>query len=97
MSILFAIFITLYISQATGYYDYEQYKRIELTKEKIAQFEKDIKEGKEINVKNYLDTVKYDYNNSAARSGLKISNFIQDSVRIGIDGILSFFGLLLGN
>jgi hypothetical protein len=97
LSLLFAIFLTLYISQATGYYDYEQYKKVEITNDKIAQFEQDVKDGKEIKVENYLDNVKTDYNNNASRVGMKISSTIKKYVRGGIDGTLSFFGLLLGD
>ncbi len=91
MSILFAIFLTLYISQAIGYYDYEQYKKVELTSEKIAEFEQDIKDGKEIDIKDYLENVNIDYNNSASKAGLKLSSSIKKYVRTGIDGTLSFF------
>ncbi|HHT38622.1 MAG TPA: hypothetical protein GXZ95_04325 [Mollicutes bacterium] len=97
LTILFAIFLTLYISQAVGYYDYEQYKKVELTKEKIAQFEQDIKEGKQIDVNTYLENVKVDYNNNASKTGLKLSTAIKKYVRSGIDGTLAFFSLLLGN
>jgi len=96
LSILFAIFMTLYISQATGYYDYEQYQKTELTKEKIAQFEQDVKDGKEIQVENYLESVHTDYNNKASKAGLKISNTIQKCVKSGINMTLTFFGVLLG-
>ena len=96
LSILFAIFMTLYISQATGYYDYEQYQKTELTKEKIAQFEQDVKDGKEIQVENYLESVDTDYNNKASKAGLKISSTIQKYVKSGINMTLTFFGVLLG-
>lgn len=96
LGILFAIFMTLYISQATGYYDYEQYKKTELTKEKIAQFEKDVKEGKDIKIEDYLETVKTDYNNTATKAGLNMSNTIKKWVKNGINGTLSFFAMLFG-
>jgi hypothetical protein len=96
LSILFAIFLTLYVSQATGYYDYEQYKKVTLTKDRIAQFEQDVKDGKKINVEDYLENVDIDHNNNASKAGLKISDTIKKYVRAGIDGTLSFFSLLLG-
>jgi L-ribulose-5-phosphate 3-epimerase UlaE len=96
LSILFAIFLTLYISQATGYYDYEQYQKTELTKEKIVQFEEDVKAGKKIKVENYLESIDTDFNNSASRAGLKISDTIQKCVKSGINISLTFFGVLLG-
>ena len=36
-------FIIVYFSQITGYYQYQNYKKSELTKEQIKQFESDIK------------------------------------------------------
>lgn len=97
ISLLFAVFLTLYISQATGYYDYEQYKKVELTKDKISQFEQDVKSGKDIKVQDYLENVQTDYSNNASKTGLKISNTIKKYVRTGINGTLSFLSMLLGD
>jgi hypothetical protein len=96
LSLLFAVFMTLYISQATGYYDYEQYKKVELTKDKIAEFEQDVKDGKEIKIEKYLQNVKTDYNNSASRAGIQFSNTISKYVKSTINGTLSFLGILFG-
>ena len=46
-------FTAIYISEATGYYEFEQHNKKVLTEEKIKQFEKDVKEGREIKVENY--------------------------------------------
>ncbi|MDD2469387.1 MAG: hypothetical protein PHI22_00380 [Bacilli bacterium] len=97
LSLLFAIFITLYISQATGYYDYEQYKKVELTKDKIALFEQDVKDGKPVDINNYLENVTYDYNNNVSKTGLRLSSMIKKHVRSGIDGVLSFLSMLFGD
>lgn len=96
LSILFAIFITLYISQTTGYYNYEQYKKTELTKEKIAEFERDLKEGKEIKIDNYINKTEVNYNNNASLMGLKISNTIKKYMKKGIDGTLTMLSMLFG-
>ena len=96
LAILFAIFMTLYISQATGYYDYEQYKKVSITKDKISQFEQDVRDGKEIRVENYLDNVQIDYNNKVSKTGLKLSSTIKKYVKSSINGTLEFFGMLLG-
>lgn len=75
---LFLLFLSLYISQATGYYKYQESKKTTLTKEAIKRFEKDVKNGKNINVKNYLQEEKH-YNNKASILGLQISNLIENS------------------
>jgi hypothetical protein len=91
------LFLTLYISQAIGYYDYEQYKKVQLTEDKIAQFEQDVKDGKKIEINNYLENVDTDYNNKVSSAGLKLSRTINKYVKSSVNGVLTFFGVLLGN
>jgi len=79
--VLFIIFISLYISQSSGYYEYEQYKKVELTKDQIKQFEKDIKDGKKIDVKDYIGETKKEYGNKVSNAGLKISETIEEYVQ----------------
>ena len=56
---LFIIFMTLYFSQLTGYYEYRNYQKMVMTEEQIKQFEQDIKDGKEVDIKDYtVNTVK---------------------------------------
>lgn len=76
--LLIIMFLALYISQATGYYNYEAEKKTTLTKEAIIHFEEDIKAGKEINVKNYLEE-ETNYNNIYTKAGRKLSSIIETS------------------
>ena len=75
---LFILFISLYIGQATGYYKYEDSKKSILTKSAIKRFEKDLKDGKELKAKNYLEEEK-NYSNTPSRIGLGLSNFLENS------------------
>ena len=77
-SILILLFIGLYISQVTGYYEYTESKKTTLTKDAINRFEKDVKEGKEISAKNYLEEEK-EYNNKVSKLGITVSNLIEKS------------------
>ena len=52
--ILFAIFITVFISNKYGYYEYQKHEQVTLTQEQIKQFEQDVKDGKEVDLENYL-------------------------------------------
>ena len=47
-------FTAIYVSEATGYYEYEQHKKVILTEEKIKEFENDVKNGKNINIKDVI-------------------------------------------
>ena len=75
--ILFILFISLYIGQATGYYKYNNKKNI-LTKGAIKKFEKDVKNGKKVDMKNYLEEEK-NYSNSFSKIGLATSKAIEVS------------------
>ena len=74
--ILVILFLGLYISQMTGYYQYTESKKTTLTKDAIKRFEEDIRNGKEINAENYLEQ-ETDYNNKLSTLGMKISRLIE--------------------
>ena len=66
-------FLTLYLSQATGYYEYEQHKTATFTSKQIKQFEKDVAEGKNIDMKKYLENSNKDYSNRMSDLGYELS------------------------
>lgn len=76
--VLFLLFISLYISQATGYYKYEDYKKTTLTNKAIERFEKDLDNNEEIDLNNYIEKEK-NYSNVYSSLGLKTSNIIEKS------------------
>ena len=91
--ILFIIFLTLYFSQLTGYYEYQNYKKMVMTEEQIKQFEQDIKDGKEVDIKDYtVNTVK-NYDNTVSNLGLNLSNIISGIVE---DSVIKLFGSIAG-
>ncbi len=92
---LFIIFVTLYLSQATGYYDYQQHKKVQLTEEKIKQFEEDVKEGKKIDIENYLETKEYNYRNGISQMGLKLSRNVSNYVKSSVDSVFRFLEKML--
>jgi len=74
--IVVIFYITLYLGQLTGYYKYTDNQKTTLTSEAIKRFEEDVKKGKEIDAKNYLEEQK-NYNNKFSRLGMRISNIIE--------------------
>ena len=72
-SMLVIMFLSVYFSRYNNSY-YEN-KNV-LTEEAIVQFEKDVKEGKNVNVSTYLKEEK-DYSNKASSIAMKTSNFIE--------------------
>ncbi len=73
---LIILFVALYLTQVTGYYEYSENKKTTLTEEGIKRFEKDVAEGKAIQAKNYLPEEK-NYGNKASQLGMKLSNLIE--------------------
>ena len=69
--IIFIIYISAYYVGTTGYYEYHMQEKTILTNKKIKEFENDIKDNKDIDIKTYLDNKNIDYTN-------KLSNIIYD-------------------
>lgn len=83
--LLFLSFVILYLSQATGYYEYEQSRKTAFTEEQIKQFEQDVKDGKEIDINTYLENTNKDYQNNISRVTLNISEAISKYMKLGIE------------
>lgn len=84
---LFITYLALYFSGTTGYYDYSNYKKTVLTHEKIKQFESDVKDGKELDLENYLESTNKDYNNRTSKMGFSVSKKINEGASVAIDYI----------
>ena len=91
MVILFIIFIALFLSQANGYYEYQEYKKVALTNEQIKEFESDVKAGTKIDLKDYVGNTKKEYGNVVSNMGLKVSKKIEKYVKKAIN---TSFGVL---
>lgn len=90
--VLLICFTALYLSEETGYYEYEQHRNMVLTSEKIKEFEQDVKDGKNIDIENYVVTEKEDYSNTVSNFGMDVSNSINSFVSDGLNSIFKFFG-----
>lgn len=78
-------FTAIYISQATGYYEYEQHKNVVLTNEQIKKFEQDVKNGKDVDALSYLEEEEKDYSSNISNFGLKLSNNLSKMVKNFMD------------
>ena len=58
---LAVLFASLLLAENFGYYKTREQKAKALTEEQIKIFEEDIKNGKEIDIKEYINTEKEDY------------------------------------
>ncbi len=81
----FITFLTLYLSQATGYYEYEQHKKVSFTNEQIKKFEEDVASGKNVDLDSYLVEKEKNYSNKTSKLGYNISKTIGKYVKDGLD------------
>ena len=89
--ILFAIFLTMFVSNKYGYYEYKKQEQVTLTAEQIKQFEEDVKNGKNIDLENYLEKTNKNYQTKFSQLGLNISNSIANTIEKGVN---NFFGYI---
>ena len=89
--ILFAIFLTMFVSNKYGYYEYKKQEQVTLTAEQIKQFEEDVKNGKNIDLENYLEKTNKNYQTKFSQLGLNISNSIANTIEKGVN---KFFGYI---
>lgn len=80
LTILFFVFIALYIAIESGYYETKLQKQVSLTNEQIKTFEEDIKNNEIINLDSYLNEKETDYSNSISRLGNNLTNTISKSI-----------------
>lgn len=89
--VLFAVFLTIFISNKYGYYDYQKLKKVTLTQEQINKFEEDVKNGVNVEIENYLTEVNKNYQTNLSQAGLNVSKTLANGVKKGID---EFFGYI---
>lgn len=86
---LFLSFLVLYFAQAGGYYETLNNKKATLTEEKIKQFEEDVKNGKQINVDDYIVDISQNYGNKISDFGLFTSKTFAKYFEKGLIKIFS--------
>lgn len=81
---LIIIFGCLYFAGKTGYYETKLSNKTTLTKEAILEFEKDVADGKAVDIKDYLKNNNSDYKNKYSNLGLTISQTIDTVLNDGV-------------
>lgn len=83
--LLIFIFSFLYIAGETGYYETNLNNKTIITKEAIKEFEQDVLDGREVDLKDYIKTTNEEYDSKVSSLGLKISNSIEYILNDGIN------------
>lgn len=82
----FAIFLTLFFGNKYGYYDYKNYEKVSLTQDQIKKFEQDVRDGKQIDLEEYLVNTNKNYHTKLSKAGLNISNGVSRFIKKGVEG-----------
>ena len=86
--ILFLIcfsFVVTYIIYETGYYEYKLQNRTVLTKEQMEQFEKDVNDGKDVTLNDYLIETEVDYTTKLTDATVKVSSKVNSYLKKGVE------------
>lgn len=88
----FISYLTFYVAGGSGYYEYSQRKKMSFTKEQIEQFESDVQNGKNVDIKEYLMNTDKNYQNKISKVTLGISENISKYTRKGVNLIFTKIG-----
>ena len=84
------VYLVLFFSSYTGYYEYNNYKKTRLTSEQIKKFEKDVKDGKELDLEEYLVVDKHSYKSNLSTLTIKLSEGISSIVTYGVKSTFKY-------
>lgn len=84
---LFLSFIVSYAIEKSGYYEYNLQNKVIMTNEAIAQFEKDLAEGKDVRREDYVVSTEKDYTSNLTRTTNKVSVKVNVFLKKGIEGV----------
>ena len=85
------IFLCSYFMTTSGYYEYNLQNKKNLTEEAILKFEQDVKEGKEIDINDYLVDTNIDYSNKLTQTTSNISIKLNDYLKNILTNSLGIF------
>lgn len=94
LAFLFLLYLSLTIAISTGYYEAKLSEKTTLTDEAIQKFEKDVREGKNVDIKDYLIDIKKDYSNETTKLGNHFSSLIEKFMSKGINEMVNIFKIL---
>lgn len=90
-------FLVLLIAESQGYYKNRNEKAKILTEEQIKEFEEDVREGKDIDIKKYVLYEDKDYSNKVSSNVYKISLKLEEAVDKTIKLIFNSAGNMVEN
>lgn len=72
--VILIVFVMAYMISSSGYYEYTMQQRTVITNEKVKEFEEDVKNRENIDLKDYLEEEEVDYSNRFSNLMYNISD-----------------------
>ena len=88
LGILFVIYLSLTIAINTGYYEAKLSEKTTITEENMRKFEEDVKNGEEVDIKDYVTDTYEDYSSNTSKAGIKVANVVEKFMTNGINDII---------
>lgn len=85
--VVFLIFICAYYISNSKYYEYELNRKVIITNDKIKEFEQDVKNKKNVSLKQYSNTGLQDYTNRISNIVYRVSKEGNKVLRKGLKAI----------
>lgn len=89
-------FSAIYISEKTGYFEFQQHSKKEMTEIQIQKFEQDVKSGKNIDIDEYINYEKKDYSSPVSKVGDTISKNVSNIVNSSLDMTFKYLNKVMG-
>lgn len=96
-TIIFVSFLISYIIVLSGYYEYNLHNRTILTNDAMKRFEKDVNEGKDVLIEDYVISDSKDYTSSLTRGTNKVSIGVNKVLKKGIERVFKLLGNFVSN
>ncbi len=84
IGVLFVIYLSLTIAINTGYYEAKVNEKTIITEENMKKFEEDVKNGKEIDINDYIGETVKDYSSNTSKAGIKLAKVVEKFMAEGI-------------
>ncbi len=94
LGVLFLLYLSITIAINTGYYEAKLSEKTTITNEAMKRFEEDIRNGRDVDITDYITEIHQDYSNQTTRAGAFFSSTVESFMSKGIHEIVNVFKML---
>ena len=94
LGMLFTIFVSYIIAYNSGYYEMSNLRRARIVEEKKEEFEEDIKNNENVEIKDYISDDYIDYSSTMSKVGNSLSNSNNKFIETGLSDFINTVGKL---